>query len=179
MHGVGVCPCRAISIHSPLAGRDGPTISPPPPLNDFNPLAPRGARPHDVHLYSGARDFNPLAPRGARRAAAQATCIGGSFQSTRPSRGETVGSHIVTPAQRISIHSPLAGRDGVRFSAGCPPSDFNPLAPRGARPRIKVHSSGITRFQSTRPSRGETWCSCSGGSPSRDFNPLAPRGARR
>ena len=35
---------QAISIHSPLAGRDDPPAAAPPPSVHFNPLAPRGAR---------------------------------------------------------------------------------------------------------------------------------------
>ena len=35
--------------------------------DDFNPLAPRGAR-HGITFQPGTPyDFNPLAPRGARR----------------------------------------------------------------------------------------------------------------
>ena len=36
-------------------------------------------------------------------------------------------------------------------------TDFNPLAPRGARPvRYVFFNTGLEIFQSTRPSRGET-----------------------
>ena len=102
------------------------------------------------------------------------------FQSTRPSRGETCYNIIVPRGTGISIHSPLAGRDrfqqivqihidisihsplagrdahGATVSAGA--SYFNPLAPRGARPGLKERPDLIKKFQSTRPSRGETPC---------------------
>ena len=34
---------------------------------DFNPLAPRGARPKSYWFYGLDVNFNPLAPRGARQ----------------------------------------------------------------------------------------------------------------
>ena len=83
---------QKISIHSPLAGRDTArswlmTIT----RKHFNPLAPRGARHAAICSHPTAvAHFNPLAPRGARRAAGRAVYTGLQFQSTRPSRGETV-----------------------------------------------------------------------------------------
>ena len=123
--------------------------------------------------------FNPLAPRGARR------------MDNRSFFGMTM----------ISIHSPLAGRDRGRIRRPVPDGDFNPLAPRGAR-RAAGHDRRAGRiFQSTRPSRGETWIGlppdedmdisihsplagrdrpAGGDAEARgNFNPLAPRGARR
>ena len=145
-----------ISIHAPLAGRDasykflchGPT--------HFNPRAPCGARPGPAPLDCLVRHFNPRAPCGARLPSA-AYCWAG---------------------QSISIHAPLAGRDGVlRIStarsiyfnprAPCgarrasssrhqPSPDFNPRAPCGARPKAAVLSCPCAVFQSTRPLRGAT-----------------------
>ena len=83
-------------------------------------------------------DFNPLAPRGARHKAKIVRSMKKLFQSTRPSRGETCHgktlmmeeNHFNPLAPRgarpepgilcgkgfsISIHSPLAGRDGERI----------------------------------------------------------------
>ena len=101
----------------------------------FNPLAPRGARPvhspcggevdlpNSIHSPLAGRDktqgnvgvttthFNPLAPRGARLKCLGEMNINLSFQSTRPSRGETPTILILTGIIYISIHSPLAGRD--------------------------------------------------------------------
>ena len=78
------------------------------------------------------------------------------FQSTRPLRGATVTWPDIRQMLKISIHAPLAGRDGpwpCRPSA-CP--HFNPRAPCGARPSTGAHSSANGVFQSTRPLRGAT-----------------------
>ena len=60
-------------------------------------------------------------------------------------------------AYLISIHPPLAGRD---------------LAAR-------MWTLMSWQFQSTRPSRGETFWTSISTRPTRYFNPPAPRGARR
>ena len=147
-------------------------------------------------------NFNPRAPRGARRWSFRCKISLSRFQSTRPSRGATQRPVIdLTVRCKISIHAPLAGRD-----QGCPclhrrseisihaplagrdrllvPStryqqDFNPRAPRGARPATGKSSSPRILFQSTRPSRGATSSLCGGYVQSSYFNPRAPRGARR
>ena len=170
---------RRISIHSPLAGRAHRPRCCRPTHQNFNPLAPRGARPSRLEKQSTGRrfqptrpsrgetlpgqgacghggNFNPLAPRGTRQgkdlAAAQSGIISihsplagrdvycaseiprdWAFQSTRPSRGETVGSDEDYSVYVISIHSPLAGRDGREWRGSLRPVYFNPLAPRGAR----------------------------------------------
>ena len=146
-----------ISIHSPLAGRD---------------LRPGECRPC-------RSDFNPLAPRGARLSREMITGTEGKkFQSTRPSRGETLGGWVRVFAIRISIHSPLAGRDGIHNALGkIWYSNFNPLAPRGARPRAGREQRAVSYFnplapRGARPARASPLCRQG------DFNPLAPRGAR-
>ena len=78
-----------ISIHSPLAGRDIGGDNSTDVFTHFNPLAPRGARRDHKDRHSPGINFNPLAPRGAR-----------PFHFL-----------IDTGIQKISIHSPLAGRD--------------------------------------------------------------------
>ncbi len=146
-----------ISIHSPLAGRDQGVSVIPRPTPYFNPLAPRGARRRRAGGPWPRSDFNPLAPRGARRRQ----------------------DHLRQRRERISIHSPLAGRDcppwrrrsacssyfnplaprGARRGCRAPGRsriDFNPLAPRGARRRPPCSTNRKHIFQSTRPSRGET-----------------------
>ncbi len=57
---------RSISIHSPLAGRDEYPEFSEALSEDFNPLAPRGARPFHRCCDRPLVYFNPLAPRGAR-----------------------------------------------------------------------------------------------------------------
>ena len=78
------------------------------------------------------------------------------FQSTRPSRGETRSPSNPSDHRKISIHSPLAGRDASRLNALLHHPDFNPLAPRGARLQPTFKQALTLLFQSTRPSRGET-----------------------
>ena len=83
-----------ISIHSPHAGRDQGQHIPYPQADDFNPLAPCGARRAAACPSWGTSYFNPLAPCGARRP--QWLVAEG-----RPG---------------ISIHSPHAGRDSACFA---------------------------------------------------------------
>ena len=169
-------------------------------MRHFNPRAPRGARlqlplcPRLSLLFQSTRPS-----RGATRR--WNFCLAfDRFQSTRPSRGATCyaehppqvgGISIHAPLAgrdpgglsqvgrlRISIHAPLAGRDGLLCNSRRPVKDFNPRAPRGARPRPKPQSRTLGIFQSTRPSRGATpqfrHCrTCYS-----YFNPRAPRGAR-
>ena len=168
-----------ISIHAPLAGRDG--------------------RPK--LLPCGGRHFNPRAPCGARRGFPRHADAVNQFQSTRPLRGATVFVGAWVTAILISIHAPLAGRDGFyrplvlfnvisihaplagrdfgrflpltgrwdfnprapcgarrRVDAGhqLPPQDFNPRAPCGARQKVVMRPISACRFQSTRPLRGAT-----------------------
>ena len=146
-----------ISIHTPLAGRDGialydcrvqygfqstrpsrgATASALKPstvlcISIHTPLAGRDDK--DIPKWVWLKDFNPHAPRGARRylqASLISKCL---FQSTRPSRGATRGQQICAQLIVISIHTPLAGRDLIECD-------------RQLHRKI---------FQSTRPSRGAT-----------------------
>ena len=79
-----------------------------------------------------------------------------TFQSTRPSRGET---------DFLS---------GIRRASG----NFNPPAPRGARLLGALAPLVSDQFQSTRPSRGETFRQNRAVEEGLYFNPPAPRGAR-
>ena len=100
----------------------------------FNPLAPRGARlRHKIRPYIVRRIsiHSPLAGRDAFDSSA--VTASNQFQSTRPSRGETMSFFIVFFL--LSHFNPLAPR-GARRGEGreiLPEEDFNPLAPRGAR----------------------------------------------
>ena len=121
---------------NPLAPRGARLMSMRTPMaspTHFNPLAPRGARPGQQTRRAAVHHFNPLAPRGARRDKTEQENKGNRFQSTRPSRGETGLYRIVGMPSSISIHSPLAGRDGDGPKGLQERYDFNPLAPRGAR----------------------------------------------
>ena len=125
---------KLISIHSPRAGRD--TIdeltgrgdddfnplapcgarrvvatTAPPLLTYFNPLAPCGARLR--HYYDCLRDmlFQSTRPVRGETLRLRGYLLAHVFQSTRPVRGETLGPVRVRHPGRISIHSPRAGRD--------------------------------------------------------------------
>ena len=96
----------------PSRGETVPNVPASILSNYFNPLAPRGARLVDAATYAQICDFNPLAPRGARRMKKDLKRCCNIFQSTRPSRGETLSHDLAGKALVfISIHSPLAGRD--------------------------------------------------------------------
>ena len=125
-----------------------------------------------------AFDFNPLAPRGARLMSMRTPMASPTHFNPLAPRGARPGQQT----RRAAVHH------------------FNPLAPRGARRDKTEQENKGNRFQSTRPSRGETGLYRIVGMPSsisihsplagRDaaaalrqhrrqhFNPLAPRGAR-
>ena len=170
---------KVVSIHAPLAGRDGFESRGKAPLDLFQSTRPsRGAtcassamagnRGVSIHAPLAGRDcvqgvlgflrigFNPRAPRGARRFTALQLADPQSFQSTRPSRGATVALFAALHVFVVSIHAPLAGRDASAASPLRRRPRFNPRAPRGARP---------VQFSGEKPA-------------AKGFNPRAPRGAR-
>ena len=102
----------SISIHAPLAERDETTHSSPKHKHDFNPRAPRGAR----HRLENKR-----------------RTIGLIFQSTRPSRGATSPPPEGGGLTQISIHAPLAGRDGGGLAQNRQPAPISIHAPLAGR----------------------------------------------
>ena len=116
----------------------------------------RGATPSPRKDHGRLPDFNPRAPRGARLSRGYAEMWTKGFQSTRPSRGATSTLWGRAATDGISIHAPLGGRDRSGGPAACSGSDFNPRAPRGARPMLDGKRDSHLVFQSTRPSRGAT-----------------------
>ena len=151
-----------------------------PPISNFNPRAPYGARPEQETTETDIkRDFNPRAPYGARPprpatvpaiqpisihaphtgrdSLALIFClISLTFQSTRPIRGATNGLSNNMLCNDISIHAPHTGRDSTW---GAP-------------------SATCWGFQSTRPIRGATRPACARPCRRAYFNPRAPYGAR-
>ena len=127
------CVDRHISIHTPREGRDARRSSRSSRRRNFNPRAPRGARPCSAIGNIDIRDFNPRAPRGARHTLQYGMFSPFRFQSTRPARGAT---RFITGSKKrrnISIHAPREGRDARRSSRSSRRRNFNPRAPRGAR----------------------------------------------
>ena len=169
-----------ISIHAPLAGRDGSNLLGLFVLQAISIHAPLAGR--DVGPVSGAGDghnFNPRAPCGARRLCRWFLHQTPVFQSTRPLRGATppyfgsspwrqhfnprapcgarlkVNSRTCTLSQ-ISIHAPLAGRD-FRSTSLTLRSSISIHAPLAGRDVSTSPIAAFTlAFQSTRPLRGAT-----------------------
>ena len=79
-----------------------------------------------------------------------------AFQSTRPLRGATIDPRRGLGLGVISIHAPIAGRDGAGDGEAAGGRNFNPRAPCGERP-VSPLSSAIMLMH---------------------FNPRAPCGAR-
>ena len=127
-------------------------------VDDFNPRAPRGARPCADRFISPVTPyFNPRAPRGARRQKRRLPVVSLKFQSTCPARGTTRGAAGGIPAE--GYFNPRAPRGARRTCrAGCwhNSRNFNPRAPRGARLEIRRSPLYLTIFQSTCPARGTT-----------------------
>ena len=129
-----------ISIHAPREGRDDDCAC------NFNGIdisihAPREGRDTRQGAQSGkAISISIHAPREGRdepyRLARMANKV---FQSTRPARGATSYCFRRDLCRSISIHAPREGRDLVGVErlliAG---HNFNPRAPRGARPYPSV-----------------------------------------
>ena len=124
-----------ISIHAPLAGRD-PCLRAATRArrSDFNPRAPCGARPAAPSLPATTLAFQSTRPlRGATNITRNTKVLLSLFQSTRPLRGATCSLSHASQALVISIHAPLAGRDPSPRLLRADVSDFNPRAPCGAR----------------------------------------------
>ena len=103
-------------------------------LGDFNPRAPRGARPYRPRSRRSTRKyFNPRAPRGARLLGlGEGSSTPGDFNPRAP-RGARPG-----------------GRGGRQKGGG----DFNPRAPRGARPVSLTPRYGRARISIHVPREG-------------------------
>ena len=123
-----------ISILSPLAGRDQ-HFAPAHvihPISILSPLAGRDWIPRAKVELDNISILSPLAGR------------------------DSSNSSMVQPYSSISILSPLAGRDQTWCRHQHVLSDFNPLAPCGARHVHPLQLSYLLIFQSSRPLRGET-----------------------
>ena len=145
-------------------------------------------------------NFNPRAPRGARPSGIVKKARSIIFQSTRPAWGATARYCCACFHHLISIHAPRVGRDcldSIRlrdvlyFNPRAPRGarlkmrqmrrlswNFNPRAPRGARPSRKAKSLPSPRISIHAPRVGRDAISFTSSSYSSDFNPRAPRGAR-
>ena len=168
-----------ISIHTPHAGRDPQRPTARSAIRNFNPHAPCGARRGMAMISTPSSYFNPHAPCGARPMPSRKEWVDmvisihtphagrDGCRSCRPDKGSDFNPHAPCGARPspvilakhqhgISIHTPHAGRDPRSARIISPSSNFNPHAPCGARRSSPFSSSGISRFQSTRPMRGAT-----------------------
>ena len=114
-----VAAVEEISIHVPREGHDENSVICSCASADFNPRAPRGARPTKAARIDTAANFNPRAPRGARRrvkldgkiarvisihvpreghdeSVITKPAIDFVFQSTCPARGTTFVNPLIT-----------------------------------------------------------------------------------
>ena len=149
-----------ISIHAPLAGRDGWKHRYPRKADRFQSTRPlRGATQKAQDVIDGKGDISIHAPLAGRDSAKILSDL-------------AVGG--------ISIHAPLAGRDALSPQMRRVPFlNFNPRAPCGARPRVRNTVFPKSEFQSTRPLRGATTPGRAAVGTPINFNPRAPCGARR
>ena len=127
---------RPISIHSPLTGRD---------CTD----------PSDQTYGAVISIHSPLTGRDLILSSFSAFAL--LFQSTLPSRGETLSAILPCFRFVISIHSPLTGRDGGATVVDIKVALISIHSPLTGRDKIVHHKVYLTpEFQSTLPSRGET-----------------------
>ena len=146
-----------ISIHTPLAGSDWAYIHTVPSTSYFNPHSPCGERHATASRTRRRRDFNPHSPCGERQRIAVAKWLYGGISIHTPLAGSDYRPYISALPIRISIHTPLAGSDTLRCRNRRRAMYFNPHSPCGERLRRLVP-------------RQDAPC---------NFNPHSPCGERR
>ena len=121
----------------------------------FNPRAPRGARHKESRNASLRVEFQSTRPA---RGATEIECKRNKrslFQSTRPARGATVLMlGLILILIPISIHAPREGRDSWTVVRLKEIRDFNPRAPRGARPEGRLQKTKPTSISIHAPREG-------------------------
>ena len=104
----------AISIHVPREGHDAATKTPHIQFKTFQSTCPaRGTTPEISRLI-----------------------VRQQFQSTCPARGTTDDGNAQLRWLDISIHVPREGHDALNDEIRATAVNFNPRAPRGARPVV-------------------------------------------
>ena len=102
-------------------------------LNKASSRPLRGATFPGGLLLSHPLHFNPRAPCGARLSVHSEDFRPIIFQSTRPLRGATVWCNFLLTVMDISIHAPLAGRDGKYVRCGAVLVNISIHAPLAGR----------------------------------------------
>ena len=168
---------RRISTHSPRAGR---TITVTKQYNygrDFNSLAPCGANRECTYTLTTCILFQltrPVRGEPGYRTSPSSSC---TFQLTRPVRGEPYTAYFFCRKQKISTHSPRAGRTRRSTRAQSERSNFNSLAPCGAN-QAMLTTMILHRLISTHsPRAGRTAATSPRCFMLFNFNSLAPCGA--
>ena len=127
-----------ISIHSPRAGRDAPVLKIPLFSQNFNPLAPCGARQYFGLSFYDACKFQSTRPVRGETSCFVKLLVFLRFQSTRPVRGETFVA--VTAPEEVTLFQstrPVRGETQTPHALPAEQKYFNPLAPCGARQRVE------------------------------------------
>ena len=129
----------AISIHALREERDPDPATGASGAAYFNPRAPRGARRHDDQPGQSARGFQSTrsARSATQRVAAGNIGYSISIHALREER-DRFGCFPCQILDIISIHALREERDEAVASPQNAEPDFNPRAPRGARPACKV-----------------------------------------
>ena len=145
-----------ISIHTPLAGSDVAAQFGGRSPRHFNPHSPCGERRSFRAKDSICQNFNPHSPCGERLCRMIAR----------------------VPNRIISIHTPLAGSDGIRRRPPRPSCHFNPHSPCGERPVYCLRSMRQSDFNPHSPC-GERRIEPVDDQKTKYFNPHSPCGERR
>ncbi len=170
--------------------------------NNFNPRAPRGARPACVVAITGDSAISIHVPREGHDSPAiassrddapfQSTCpargtttvfstrsTDAAFQSTCPARGTTTRFYRKNVGFVISIHVPREGHDwasAVVVDCWC---SISIHVPREGHDKTEIELLELGQHFNPRAPRGARLVEqCLRDGDSRYFNPRAPRGAR-
>ena len=152
-----VCKVCGISIHPPLAGRDAIASSVENPSSLFQSTRPsRDGTSWKPGSMVCPLNFNPPAPRGTGPELEALTGVRYDISIHPPLAGRDGIDVMTFSMDGISIHPPLAGRDCLPlFHVGWPLLFQSTRPSRDGTRRIQALRSALT-FQSTRPSRDGT-----------------------
>ena len=144
-----------ISIHVPREGHDANVFRNTAAVGKFQSTCPARGTTNSCQWSQTRRcDFNPRAPRGARPPTTESPARENLFQSTCPARGTTVARLKQSLFNMISIHVPREGHDPLCGLLMAYASYFNPRAPRGARHRVWYSLYHFVRYFNPRAPRG-------------------------
>ena len=123
---------HSISIHAPQAGCDQRILQKEEANRYFDPRTPSGVRPTSCWLR--------IEP-----------CL---FRSTHPKRGATASKWLWGQSEKISIHAPQAGCDGVTNCAITSPFTFRSTHPKRGATEYPLHFAVIVVISIHAPQAG-------------------------